>query len=75
MTRNLDEIQAAAKLIEADGDQGFWTTSQLYGEEIAIVLLVAHLRRSYGSMETHPASPEIERRVNDHLKEIGIRIS
>lgn len=66
------EMQTAAKMIEVDGDEGYHACCRSFGEEVATLLLVAHLRRSFGSMESFPSDPAIDERVEHHLRESGI---
>ena len=69
---SISDMQAAAKLIEADGHEAYHTVTARYGEEIARILLVAHLRRSLGAMDSYPSDPSIDDRVRHFLYEIGI---
>lgn len=62
------EIHHAAKLIEADGDEAYHTVKRKYGETVARILLIAHLRRSMGAMETFPAPPDLKDKVDEYLK-------
>jgi ribA/ribD-fused uncharacterized protein len=64
-------LQAAAKKIEADGIDGLNSAAQLIGLPSALALLVALLRRHYGSMDTWPADPDIDGRVMaDMMREV-----
>lgn len=62
-------IHAAAKAIEADGIEGFNKARQIIGDEVAFALLVAHIRRGYGSMGSWPADPDIDPKTNGLLSE------
>lgn len=62
------EMQHAAKLIEVDGVEALQTVTQLYGRDIAMVLLVAHIRRGEGSMDSYPSDPGIDARVEEVLR-------
>ncbi|MDP3963793.1 MAG: hypothetical protein Q8Q39_04835 [bacterium] len=65
-------LNKVAGIIEEDGVDGYRTATRLIGEEVANALLIAHLRRNFGSMETYPARPEIIDLVNQELAEAGI---
>lgn len=69
---SIGDMQEAAKLIEVDGDEAYHAVSARYGEDVARLLLVAHLRRSFGAMESFPSDPSIDGRVEDFLRERGI---
>ncbi len=64
---SLDRLHAAARYIETDGDEGFQTASNVVGPDIAMALLIAHLRRGLGSMESFPPDEAIDGRVNEML--------
>lgn len=64
----IEQLQAAAKMIEADGTDAIKSATALVGEDVATALLISHLRRAYGSMDSFPANPNIDRRVNDVLE-------
>ena len=73
MTTN--DYHLAAKKIEADGIDAYHGVCKLFGKEVASVLLIAHLRRHFGSMDGgYPPDPAIEGEVNDCLKENRIDI-
>ncbi|MFZ3044030.1 MAG: NADAR family protein [Minisyncoccia bacterium] len=57
----------AAKAIESDGVGGFRKASEMVGAEAAFALVVAFLRRGFGSMDTWPAMPEIDSKVDTRL--------
>jgi hypothetical protein len=65
----LVDAQAAAKMIEIDGIEAYHIVSERYGQDTALQLLVAHLRRSFGSMETYPSNSEIDDQVRQVLLE------
>ena len=56
----LQAAQEAAKLIEMDGAEATRTVAQRFGKDIALVLFVAHVRRSLGSTETFPPDSTID---------------
>ena len=73
----MDQMQAtilhrAARIIEADGVDGYRSATRLVGEGAANALLIAHMRRNLGSTETYPARPEIATQVNQQLEKAGI---
>lgn len=71
-TLSIQDMQEAAKWIEVDGDEAYRAVSQRYGEDVAKLLLIAHLRRSLGSMEGYPPNPDIDQKVEVLLSEKGI---
>jgi len=68
MLLSLEKIQNAAKMIEADGDEAYFSVRQRYGKEVASILLVAHLRRSFGSMKTFPPDHDIDEKVSKFVR-------
>lgn len=66
------ELQEAARKIEIDGAEAYHTVRRMVGEDIARVLLIAHLRRQLGSMKSYPPDPDIDGRVEEMLQEMGI---
>ena len=56
-------LQQAAKIVEADGLGGINTATNLVGEELALALLIAHLRIDFGSRKGYPADPLIDDKV------------
>ena len=68
MTPSIAMYQTAAKLIESDGDEGFWSCAKLAGFPVAVSLLIAHLREAFGATNTFPADPKIDEQVVNHLK-------
>jgi hypothetical protein len=62
------EMQEAARLVEINGDEAFHSVKDRFGEEVALLLAIAHLRRNFGSMQTYPPDPSIDRRVVLHLQ-------
>ena len=69
---DLSRFHSAAKLIEAEGYEGYLTVRRNYGADIAGALLVAFLRRNFGSMETYPAKPDIVEKTDEILKKCGL---
>ncbi len=70
--KTITKLHNAAKIIEVDGDEGVQAATRVAGEEVAIALLIAHLRRASGSMETYPPNPNIELQVNRLLEGKGL---
>lgn len=65
---SFEVLQQAAKKIEVDGKEGCYSAAKLVGWEMATALLMTHVRRNFGSMETCPALPEIDDKVVGVLK-------
>lgn len=71
--KRLTQFHEAAKMIEADGIEAYYSVCERFGEDIAGALLIAHLRRAWGSMKGGwPPSPELVEEVNRVLREDGI---
>lgn len=68
----LDEMQEACKMIEVDGDECVRACANQFGWQVARLLLVAHLRRGFGSMEGYPPRLEIDNEVRAHLGNNGL---
>lgn len=71
---DLARYHHAIKLIEVDGEEGYFTCRGKYGAELANVLLIAHLRRRHGSEIGYPPEGGYERVVEDTnttLEELG----
>ncbi len=60
---NIDRLFQASKTIEEEGIDGIHTTIELVGKQTALSLLITHLRRGFGSMNSYPAGPEIDEKV------------
>ncbi|MBI5138734.1 MAG: hypothetical protein HZA95_02970 [Candidatus Vogelbacteria bacterium] len=71
-SEQISRIHRAAKLIEEEGSEGLLSASVIVGEGVATALLISHLRRSLGSMDTYPARPEIEQETNAILDSLRI---
>ena len=72
---SLEQMQEAAKLIEIDGSEAYETVCRRFGEQVAQLLLVAHIRRNYGSMDSYPPNPSINAGLAVSLRKHGIKIS
>ena len=64
---SMQRFHLAAKAIESDGIGGFRKATEFVDDEVAFALVVAHLRRGYGSMGSWPADPDIDPKVNGLL--------
>ncbi len=71
---SLEQMQEAAKMVEVDGVEAYRSVSLKFGEEVARLLLVAHLRRGFGAMATYPPNPSINAAVEVSLRKSGIQI-
>ncbi len=60
-------LQRAAKAIETDGIEGLYSAEKLVGMPTALALLITHLRRNYGSMQSWPADPQIDQQIENML--------
>ena len=69
---DLARFHAAAKLIEYDAAEAIRTCSERFGRDIAGALLVAFLRRSFGSLDTFPTPEGVVEKVNAFLEEKGL---
>jgi predicted NAD-dependent protein-ADP-ribosyltransferase YbiA (DUF1768 family) len=67
----LNLYHRAAKLIEIDGTEGFYTASNLVGKDIATALIIAHVRKNMSDLNTYPCNISIEK-VNKILAIEGI---
>lgn len=67
-TKQIKMLQTAAMIIETDGAEGIQAAIQLVGENVAAALLIAHLRRGLGSMDTFPADDAIIEKVTVEVK-------
>ncbi|NTW22697.1 hypothetical protein HGA34_04135 [Candidatus Falkowbacteria bacterium] len=61
---SIEEMNEAARLVEIDGIEAYATVSKVYGEETAMLLIVAHLRRAHGSMDGFPPDPPVKEIVD-----------
>jgi len=64
---SFDIFHTACKKIEVDGTDGFWSCAELVGFPVAINLLIGHLRRSLGAMNSFPADRRIDAEVDEIL--------
>lgn len=64
---DIDLLQKAVKIIEADGRDGLNAAARHVGMPTALALLIALLRRNLGSTETFPPDPEIDEKVHIEL--------
>ncbi|HEU0051011.1 MAG TPA: hypothetical protein VFQ60_03065 [Patescibacteria group bacterium] len=68
---SLADIQAAAKVIEIDGIEGYYTAAARYGQHTALVLTTAHVRRNL-SNGSYPPDPRVDEQVRLALRMHGI---
>lgn len=68
----LGATHAAAKIIETDGADGYWTCRQRFGQEVADILLVAFLRRAFNPLGHYPEPDDLEKQVNEFLAAKGL---
>jgi len=68
----VEKIQNAAKMIEHDGVSAYQSVQRGCGRDVALTLIIAHLRRQFGGGESFPSDPSIDKKVVDILKEEGI---
>ncbi|PIP26306.1 MAG: hypothetical protein COS71_00300 [Candidatus Moranbacteria bacterium CG06_land_8_20_14_3_00_40_12] len=68
----VDQIQIAAKMFEHDGIECFSSVKEKFGKEVALILVVAHLRHKFGSERACPSEKYINVRVVKFLKKKGI---
>ncbi len=59
----IQEMNDAAKKIEIDGEEAFQIVSEMYGGQVAKLLLITHIRRRMGSMRQYPPDPEIDDKI------------
>jgi hypothetical protein len=69
---DLERFHDACKMIEYDADQAYRTCREKYGAEVAGVLLVMFLRRSYDSALQFPEPNNLRDKVNEHLHKLGL---
>ena len=66
-------LNAAAKIIEYDGFDGFLAVRRHYGENIANALIVAWLRNQLNDKpDQYPCPEDLEEKVKAKLKEKGL---
>jgi hypothetical protein len=69
---DLEELHDAAKIIEYDGLDAYYTCVERYGSDIANALIVAFLRRAEGSEHCYPEPEGIRIKVNEGLRKRGL---
>jgi len=66
-------LNAAAKIIEYDGFEGYWTVRSKYGENIANALIIAWLRTKLNDKpDQYPCPDDLEEKVMVRLREKGL---
>lgn len=68
----LERFHQAAKMIETDGVEAYHSVSRKFGSDIAAALVIAFMRRSYGSLETYPPREEVMTKTNQFLTDYGL---
>ena len=66
---DINKLFTASKIIEEEGTDGIQTVIRLVGLKPAMALLITHLRRSFGSMNSFPADPHIYEKVKQILEQ------
>jgi len=61
--RLLDKLFKTVKVIEEEGIGGIQTAILIGGKNMALALLITHLRRELGSMNSFPADTKIDDEV------------
>jgi hypothetical protein len=69
---NLANIFEAVRIIEQEGIGGINTAIDLVGKPTAVALLITHLRRALGSMNSYPADSNIDIEVKNILNDRGL---
>ena len=64
----IDQIQTAARMIEHDGVECFHVVKERFGEDVALALVIACLRREFGGGKSYPSDPSIDAKVVEFLK-------
>lgn len=65
----IDQIQAAARMVEHEGVDCFHTIKERVGEDVALALIIAHLRREFGGGKGgYPSDTSIDAKVVEALK-------
>ena len=71
----LDDMHAAAKIIETDGFEGYQTCTRKYGPQVAQLLLVAWLRSTYNPERRWPEPEDLKDRVNRALADQHVQVN
>lgn len=70
---DLVRFHAAARMVEDDLDEAYFSCRRAYGADVAGALLVAALRRALNvNPDQWPPPEDLRERVNDRLREIGL---
>lgn len=73
MTRaRLAELQEAAKMIEVDGVEGYHSCARRFGRDVADALVVAHVRRARGALQSYPPPERVAAGTNRILTTHGL---
>jgi hypothetical protein len=66
------KLNSAARSIEADGVGGYGRAKELCGSDVARALVIALLRRRFGSECTFPADPAVDEQVEKFMQSEGL---
>ncbi len=66
----IEQMNKAARIIEIEGADGYVAAAREFGREAAMLLLVAHLRRAAGSMDSFPPDSAIDASVIETVDRI-----
>lgn len=69
MLQSLDLLHWAAKSIETDGDEAFWSVVARCGIEVASALLVANLRKKISAMPSYGIEARVEGLANQVIQQ------
>lgn len=61
--RLLEKLFKTVKIIEEEGISGIDTAIMIGGQDMALAVLITHLRRGFGSMSSFPADSKIDDKV------------
>lgn len=71
--RDFEQFNHAAKMIEADGTQAYWSCRDKYGEKVANALIIAWLRSRFNDKpDQYPPPEDLPKKVAKALIEAGL---
>lgn len=65
---DIEQLHAAASIIRADGVDGIQSATRLVGHDVAMGMLVLHLRQAYNPEGGWPDKGDTAGKVNEMLK-------
>lgn len=68
---NITQYHQAAKIIETDGCEGYFTCQERFGTDIAATALVTWLRAIYNKADSWPEPEDLIEKVNNIIRESG----